>query len=287
MQNNQSVKTQYGKILCAIWGDGPKKIILNHGGPGLTHEYFANFTDHLPSDFQVIAFDQIGSFHSDKPEDPSTITIGDFTVVLEDVINALDIDNCYLLGHSLGASVAMEYSAKFPEKVNALVLSNMMTDIDEYEKYTQHLFENMPEEAKQEFTAMVNAGDFANPRFAEWLQQYWYGPHMCRTNPWPQALLDSMQHIALDGMIPFTGPNPFQVQGKLKEWSFSDRLSQLRMPCLVIGSEYDSMDPRHLRKMAEALPNSEYHHCPKGSHFAMWDDEETYFEGLNRFLAKV
>lgn len=39
--------------------------------------------------------------------------------------------------------------------------------------------------------------------------------------------------------------------------------------------------------MANALPNGRYLYCPNGSHFAMYDDQETYFEGLIQFLREV
>ena len=44
------------------------------------------------------------------------------------------------------------------------------------------------------------------------------------------------------------------------------------------------MDPRHLQWMAEQLPRGRYHHSPNGSHLAIVDDHETYFEGLLDFL---
>jgi len=56
------------------------------------------------------------------------------------------------------------------------------------------------------------------------------------------------------------------------------------VPALVIGAEYDTMDPQYLRQMASALGAGEYWHCPRGSHMAMYDDQETYFEGLIAFL---
>jgi proline iminopeptidase len=39
--------------------------------------------------------------------------------------------------------------------------------------------------------------------------------------------------------------------------------------------------------MADQLPNGRYHHCPKGSHLALVDDPETYFEALIGFLQDV
>jgi proline iminopeptidase len=52
----------------------------------------------------------------------------------------------------------------------------------------------------------------------------------------------------------------------------------------VIGAQHDTMDPQHMRMMAERLPAGRYLHCPNGSHLAMYDDQVTYFAGLIDFL---
>lgn len=56
------------------------------------------------------------------------------------------------------------------------------------------------------------------------------------------------------------------------------------MPTLVIGAQHDTMDPAHMRMMAERLPRGRYLHCPDGSHMAMYDDQQVYFTGLIDFL---
>ena len=39
-----------------------------------------------------------------------------------------------------------------------------------------------------------------------------------------------------------------------------------------------------MAEMARHLPSGSYLYYPKGSHLAMYDDQETYFEGLIAFL---
>ena len=39
--------------------------------------------------------------------------------------------------------------------------------------------------------------------------------------------------------------------------------------------------------MAGAFARGRYHHCPDGSHLAIYDDQKSYFEGLLRFLRDV
>jgi proline iminopeptidase len=46
------------------------------------------------------------------------------------------------------------------------------------------------------------------------------------------------------------------------------------------------MDPKHMAWMSKQFPNGEYLHCSNGSHMDMYDDQETYMNGLIAFLGK-
>jgi proline iminopeptidase len=72
---------------------------------------------------------------------------------------------------------------------------------------------------------------------------------------------------------------------KLARWDRVADLPGLQVPTLVIGAQYDTMDPAHMEMMASRLPRGQYLYCPNGSHLAMYDDQETYFAGLTSFLA--
>ncbi|WP_317043990.1 hypothetical protein [Ekhidna lutea] len=39
--------------------------------------------------------------------------------------------------------------------------------------------------------------------------------------------------------------------------------------------------------IANTVQNGQYLHCPNGSHLAMYDDQQTYFDGLIKFIKDV
>ncbi|MEY4459873.1 MAG: hypothetical protein RIT38_1103, partial [Bacteroidota bacterium] len=61
-------------------GNNPtKKVLLLHGGPGATHEYFECFDSFLPQEgVEYYYYDQLGSAYSDNPNDSSLWTIERF-----------------------------------------------------------------------------------------------------------------------------------------------------------------------------------------------------------------
>ena len=87
--------------------------------------------------------------------------------------------------------------------------------------------------------------------------------------------------------VPLQGPSELGASGKLLHWDRGADLTRINVPALVIGAQHDTMDPDHLRAMAGRFTDGAYHHCPAGSHLALVDDQETYFEGLVSFLHEV
>ncbi|HEX4932135.1 MAG TPA: hypothetical protein VFV33_03090, partial [Gemmatimonadaceae bacterium] len=64
-------------------------------------------------------------------------------------------------------------------------------------------------------------------------------------------------------------------------------LPKLTVPILSVGAKYDTMDPAHMEMIAKTVKNGRYLFCPKGSHLAIYDDQETWFTGVIAFLKDV
>jgi proline iminopeptidase len=82
------------------------------------------------------------------------------------------------------------------------------------------------------------------------------------------------------------GPSELGISAdaSLAGWERTAELASIEVPTLVIGAQHDTMDPAHMRMMADRLPRGRYLHCPDGSHMAMYDDQQVYFAGLIDFL---
>ena len=98
-------------------GNNPKiKVLLLHGGPAFTHEYFESFDSFFPKEgIEYYYYDQLGSYYSDQPTDTSLWNLPRFVEEVEEVRQALNLDstNFYLLGNSWGGILAMEYALKY------------------------------------------------------------------------------------------------------------------------------------------------------------------------------
>jgi proline iminopeptidase len=120
------------------------------------------------------------------------------------------------------------------------------------------------------------------------LEQHHYVHHVLRrpVEEWPDPVVRTFAHINPDIYVPMQGPSELGMQGSLSDWDRFDDLERITVPTLVIGAVHDTMDPAHMRAMAERPPKGRYLECPNGSHLAMYDDTEVYMRGLVDFLTE-
>jgi len=275
-------------------GNNPTmKVLLLHGGPGSTHEYLEAFDSYLPgAGIEYYYYDQLGSAYSDQPDAPELWEVSRFVDEVEQVRQALGLDasNFYLYGHSWGGILAIEYALAHQENLKGLIISNMMASIPAYNEYARDvLMPSMDPRALEEIQSLEEAEDYGNPRYMELLIEQHYVNHFLRmpADEWPDPVNRAFARINPEIYIPMQGPSELGASGKLVDWDRTAALSEIRVPTLVIGAKYDTMDPKHMEWMAGAFPNGLYLYCPNGSHCAMYDDQATYFEGFIKFIRDV
>jgi proline iminopeptidase len=281
----------------AVWtkrmGNNPDlKVLLLHGGPGATHEYLEACDSFLPdAGIEYYYYDQLGSGFSDQPDDPSLWELDRFVDEVEQVRVALGLDrgNFVLYGQSWGGILAMEYALAHQEHLRGMVISNMMASAPAYTGYAEQvLMPAMNADVLAEIKALEAAGDIENPRYMELLVPHYYEHHTLRmpAQDWPEPVVRGFAHINQKIYVPMQGPSELgmSADAKLARWDRVADLHAIVVPTLVIGARYDTMDPGHMEMMAGRLPAGRYLYCPKGSHLAMYDDQDTYFAGLIGFL---
>lgn len=292
------ISTEKGEF--NVWtkriGNNPTtKVLLLHGGPGATHEYFECFDSYFPNaDIEYYYYDQLESAFSDQPSDSALWNIDRFVEEVEQVRVALGLnkDNFYLLGHSWGGILGIEYALKYQDNLKGLIISNMVASIPEYITYANEVLGPQLDSAVlAEIRELEEKEDYANPRYDELVVMNYYPKHVLRMplEQWPEPVNRAFANINAEMYVTMQGPSEFGVVGdaKLKKWDRKADLKNLSVPTLAIGSRYDTMDPEAMKWMSEEVQNGTYLYCPQGSHMSMYDDQKVYFDGLIQFIKGI
>jgi proline iminopeptidase len=276
-------------------GNNPKmRVLLLHGGPGGTHEEFGNFDGYLPNEeIEYIYYDQLDSYYSDKPNDSTLWTTEHFVEEIEQVRKALNLnkDNFYLLGQSWGGILALEYALKYQDNLKGLIVSNMVASVPEYNKYAQQVLgPQLPNDVLKEIKEIEANKDYTNPRYEELLMEHFYTEHILRKplEEWPKSVHLLFEHLNPAIYVYMQGPSEFGITGDatLSDWDVSDRLKEIKVPTLMLGAKHDTMDPKYMEWMASQVQNGRSI-TTNGSHLSQFDDPETFFPALVKFIKDV
>ncbi len=279
------------KIWTKTIGNNPsKRLLLLSGGPGCSHEYFECFENFLPEQgIEFIYYDQLGTGYSDNPKVTNYWDLARYVDELEQVRIQLGLnkDNFYLLGHSWGGILAMEYATLHGDNIKGLIISNMMASCPKYGQYANEVLSKKMDVKILDTIRMIESNkDFDNPNYMRLLMPHFYHQFICRIpiDEWPDPINRSFNVLNKSLYITMQGPSEFGISGRLINWDRSNDLKNFNMPVLVIGATNDTMDPTYMEWMSQQIKNAKFLLCKNGSHMCMYDDQEKYFNGLIKFL---
>jgi proline iminopeptidase len=197
-------------------GNNPTmKLLLLNGGPGATHEYFECFENFMPAaGIEIIYYDQLGCGNSQDPKDTSLFDLARYVDEVEQVRKALNLnkENFYLLGHSWGGILAMEYALKYQQNLKGVIISNMMSDAIEYGKYADEvLAKKMDPKILDTIRGLEAKKDFGNPKYMDLLYNHFYTKHILRMplSDWPEPVNRSFAKMNQGLYVTMQGPSEF------------------------------------------------------------------------------
>jgi proline iminopeptidase len=162
-----------------------------------------------------------------------------------------------------------------------------MSSCPDYGKYANEvLAKQFDKPVLDSIRAMEARNDFSNPQYMGLLQPHYYEKHILRmpSASWPEPVQRAFAKMNQSLYVTMQGPSEFGISGRLTQWDVKAELPTITIPTLVIGAQNDTMDPEHMKWMSTQVKNGTYLYCPNGSHMAMYDDQQIYFNGLINFL---
>lgn len=103
------------------WDQGKgRPVVLIHGASGNLRDWTFDIAPELAKDYRVIAFDRPGLGYSERPKGDGGDPAGQARTLAE-ATRRLGIERPILIGHSLGAAVAMAWALNEPDSIAGVV----------------------------------------------------------------------------------------------------------------------------------------------------------------------
>src|SRR5438128_9861265 len=137
-------------------------LMIVHGGPGASHDYFLPYLLPLARHNKLIFIDERGSGRSEKLGDASGYTIENMVEDVEAVRQALGLGKISLLGHSYGGALAQAYALKYQRNLSHLILGSTWSSTKALNEVFVRMKANMAPELGQRIDSMEAAGLFGH-----------------------------------------------------------------------------------------------------------------------------
>lgn len=259
MQNeigSEKIKIKGRDVRYFTVGQGNPLVVI-HGGGGDARTWLSN-VNLLSDNYRVYVPDLPGFGESQSPE--GDYNIPELTEFVDSFADDLGLESFYLMGHSIGGGVALNYALKFPHRIKRLVLVSSLCLGREIALWLRL---SVP-------ARFIGSAVLAVLRGVKWLVKKLSLP-VELAMPLSRASLDLGSSIAT-----------------LKEQTLvlADRLSELVMPTLVVWGVKDRIVPvSQAYAAAQVIPNCQLKVFGKCGHNVHRDEIVEFSRLLNGFLS--
>ncbi|MFC4714264.1 proline iminopeptidase-family hydrolase [Planococcus dechangensis] len=272
-----------GNVWYRITGNGPGiPLLILHGGPG-SKSSTSDPLRQLGSERPVIHYDQLGSGKSDRPTDTALWTVERFVEELGQVIQALQLEEVHLLGHSWGTMLAATYLLKQPKGVRSVMFSGPALDAQRWEQDQRRYLKQFPQDFQETIERSEREGTTDSADYQEAMTAY-YKRHMCRVDPWPEEMVEDMKGMNHQVYNFMWGASEFTVTGTLKHFDATTRLHEIKVPALFTCGRFDEATPEATEYYASLVPDAEFHVFENSSHMPGVEEPEAYVEKVREWI---
>ena len=272
-------------------------LVIVHGGPGASHDYFLPYLLPMARHNRVVFIDERGSGRSEKLDDPAGYTVENMVEDVEAVRQALDLGKISLLGHSYGGALAEAYALKYQKNLTHLILGSTWSSTVALNQILAQMKERMSAELRERINKMEAEGlfghglDFQKNRYTnDYMEAAWgegYFPYVYHNRPDPNYDPVAGGNISWDLYREMWGSHgEYVVDGNLKSVEYTDRLAGITVPTLILVGDHDECDPSLSQAMHAKIAGSKMVVLPNAGHMTFVDQTRMFVEAVDEFVAK-
>lgn len=267
--------------------NGHKPILLLHGGPGSTHNYFEVLDRLADTGRQVISYDQLGCGNSYVEGHPELWNAKTWTEELISLRQYLHLNEVHILGQSWGGMMLIGYLIdKKPQGVRSAILSSTLPDNQIWCREQHRMIKMMSEEDQQYIATAEATGNYDEPNYQKandrFMELHCAG---AVTDESPECLRRPKKSGAEAYLVGW-GPNEYMALGTLKDYNYTDRLGEITVPCLITSGTNDLCTPLVAKTMYDRLKDARWELFEGARHMSFVEQTDKYCDILSEWLAQ-
>lgn len=270
-------------------------LMIVHGGPGASHDYFLPYLLPLARHNKLVFIDERGSGQSQKLANPAGYTVANMVEDVEAVRQGLGLGKITLLGHSFGGVLAQAYALKYQRNLTHLILCSTFPSTKQMNEVLARIKEKMAPALRDKIDRMEKAGLFGHGfpyqqnrytdayMIAAWGEGYF--PYLYQNHPDPNY--DPVANGVMSWNLyreMWGSDGEFVIDGNLKSVEYVNELPTIHVPTLIIVGDHDECDSSLSKEMHEKIAGSKLVILPKSGHMTFVDQPSLFMNAVETFL---
>lgn len=259
-------------------------LLLLHGGPGSSHNYFELLDDYADTGRQLIMYDQVGCGKSSIPDDESMYVKETWAEELIELRKFLHLDEVHLLGQSWGGMLEMFYLTHYDHAgIKSVMIDGSPASIKLWIQEQHRLISYLSYEDRTAISEAERTGDFTNPKYLaandRYMERYcWDDPDENSPEPLRRPTNGKKASLIAEG------PNEFTENGTLGDFDVTDELHKIDVPTLVTNGTDDLCTPLIAKSVYDHIPGAKWHLFANSRHLALLDQHDEFIQVLDQWL---
>ena len=262
-------------------------LLLLHGGPGSTHNYF-EMLDDLASERQVIMYDQLGCGKSSIPDDPTLWHKETWVNELMALREYLHLEKVNILGQSWGGMLAIIYLCDYqPQGVQSVILASTLSSAKLWAQEQHRMIKFMTPDDQKAIAEAEKSGNYTTAAYLT-ANEHYMEQHAA--SPVTSATPEPLRRAKNSGTQSYNvawGPNEYTPLGTLSDYEYTDKLNRIKIPTLITSGTNDLCTPLVAKMMSDQIPQAHWELFAHSRHMAFVDENERYLQVLNNWLKEV
>ncbi|WP_312702251.1 proline iminopeptidase [Sedimentibacter sp.] len=264
-----------------------KPLVLLHGGPGSTHNYFEVLDKIAEEGRALIMYDQLGCGLSAIPSRPDLWKAETWIDELIELRKHLGLDEIHLLGQSWGGMQAIQYACQYkPSGIKSYILSSTLPSASLWEREQRRRISYMPVEMQEAIAKAEATGDYSSKEYKEAEEEFMLRHCAGEVTPDSPECVRREKVSGRESYLTAWGQNEFTPSGTLKSFEFIEELESIQEPCLIISGVKDLSTPLIAKTMYDKIPNSEWELFEFSRHMPFVEETEKYISVLTKWINK-
>lgn len=276
------------RLFYRMFGSGPDTLVVIHGGPGFTMDYFLDDLAPLSNNHTLLFYDQRGTGRSTLVSDSISLSASRFVQDLEAIRRHFGMKRLSLLGHSWGSAVAALYATSYTDHVAKMIIVGAIP-LQQYQLADafRQLEANRDSSTIRQMN-ILKAARIADPGNSDACHDYyvlWFEPFFGDPGVATRSKGDFCAGTFESRANKIKSVDKFTM-ASLGKWDWRSSLSQVEVPTLVIHGTKDPLPMEGAKAWTSTLPNCHLLGLEGVGHFPYIEVPEEFFKAVNHFLER-